>query len=313
METVPLPLANPLTGEFRTSGSTQIAAPQPVRLWHLASRLWHLASLDAPTVAVVWSLAFARAAAVRLPAWVPVLLALGTFAVYVADRLLDAHRALRTGNVETLRERHYFHWRHRRVLAPLACIATAVAVTIVFTEMPSPLRERNSVLAVAALAYFSGVHLPRRPRWLTPLLSKELLVGLLFTAGCSLPTLTRLHCGTVKLCAVLAAMAVFATVAWLNCYAIDHWESARWDSAATTRLPFAATLLAVAGLLLAAVFFSTQPRVATLFAAASTSAVLLALLDRHRARLAPLALRTAADLALLTPAILLTPLALLPR
>lgn len=290
---MPLPLANPLAGEFRTTGSTLIETPQPVRLWHLAS-------LDAPTVAVVWSLAFARAAEVRLPAWVPVLLALGTFAVYVADRLLDARRALHTGNVESLRERHFFHWRHRRILAPLACAAALIATVIVFSEMPAALRERNSVLAVAALAYFSGVHLPRRPRWLTPLLSKELLVGLLFTAGCALPTLTRMHFEAAKLCAVLAAMSFCAALAWLNCYAIDQWESA-----ASARLPFAATLIAVAGLLLAAVSFSTQPRIAALFAAAATSAILLALLDRHRARLAPLALRACADLVLLTPVALL--------
>jgi hypothetical protein len=250
---------------------------------------------------------------VHLPAWVPALLALGTFAVYVADRLLDARRALRTGNLGELRERHFFHWRHRRVFAPLACIATAVAATIVFTEMPVSLRERNSVLAVAALAYFSGVHLPRRPRWLTPLVSKELLVGLLFTAGCALPTLTRLHCDTVKLCALLAAVALCAALAWLNCYAIDYWESARSESAATAHLPFAAIVLALAGLLLTVAFVFTEPRIAALFAAASTSALLLAQLDHLRARLTPLALRTAADLALLTPAFLLTPLAFLPR
>lgn len=58
-------------------------------------KLWHLSSLDAPTVAVVWSLGFGWAAGVRLPFWVPVLIALGTWAVYIGDRLLDARSALR--------------------------------------------------------------------------------------------------------------------------------------------------------------------------------------------------------------------------
>ncbi len=62
-----------------------------------ALHLWHLASLDAPTVAVVWTLAFAWAAGVHLDRWVLVLLASGTWTVYVGDRLLDAHRAIRVG------------------------------------------------------------------------------------------------------------------------------------------------------------------------------------------------------------------------
>jgi hypothetical protein len=54
-----------------------------------------------------------------------------------------------------------------------------------------------------------------------------------------------------------------------------------------------------------------------LVAAGAASALLLALLDRLRRRLTPLALRAAADLVLLTPVLitpaLLIPLALLPQ
>lgn len=88
-------------------------APAPVRLWHLLS-------LDAPTVAAAWSLGFAKAAGVRLPAWVPLLLALVTWVVYIGDRLLDARTALRTEQVHQLRQRHLFHWQHRRGIFPLA-------------------------------------------------------------------------------------------------------------------------------------------------------------------------------------------------
>jgi hypothetical protein len=48
-----------------------------------------------------------------------------------------------------------------------------------------------------------------------------------------------------------------------------------------------------------------RPRPAALTAAAAASALLLALLDRIRGRLTPLALRAAADLVLLTPLVLL--------
>ena len=83
---MPVPLANPSAAQNRLAGSTQASrapfdAPAPLRLWHLTS-------LDAPTVAVVWSLSFAWVVGVHLPKWVPVLLAIGTWVAYVGDRLL---------------------------------------------------------------------------------------------------------------------------------------------------------------------------------------------------------------------------------
>jgi hypothetical protein len=63
--------------------------------------------------------------------------------------------------------------------------------------MPPAIRERNSVLAIAALAYFSGVHLPRaRSKTLALLPSKELIVGTLFTAGCAVPVFARMQAVT---------------------------------------------------------------------------------------------------------------------
>ncbi|MDE3187302.1 MAG: hypothetical protein KGM96_07235 [Acidobacteriota bacterium] len=292
--------------------ASSLLKPVPLRAWArlcpldapASLRLWHLASLDAPTVAVAWALAFAWAAGVRLPAWVPVLLALGTWTVYISDRLLDARSSLRSGALHRLRERHFFHWRHRRVLLPVAVIAGAAAAAIIFILMPVVIRERNSVLGVAALAYFSGVHSRRRaPSWLGPALSKEFLVGVLFTAGCALPTLTRMRLASAPGAAIwlmLAPVAFFAALAWLNCHAIERWESGRHAA----RIFTAAGLLACIGLLLATVFASIEPRAAALLAAGAASALLLALLDRARDRLTPLALRAAADLVLLTPFVL---------
>ena len=289
---MPIPLANPQIQVATRPRRTAIYdAPAPLRLWHLVS-------LDAPTVAVVWSLGFAWATGIRLPGWVPVLLALGTWAVYIGDRLFDVHSALRSGSTDALRDRHFFHWRHRGVLARVACIAAAAAAAIIFALMPVVSRERNSVLAVAALAYFSGVHLPRRPHWLAPVFTKELLVGVLFAAGCVLPVLTRLSGAQPG--PLLAAAGFFAALAWLNCHAIDRWESSTAQS-----IRRAATALIFTGLCLTLVFAVTQPRIATLLAAATTSAMLLAFLDRQRMRLTPVALRACADLVLLTPILLL--------
>ena len=72
---------------------------------------WHLLSLDAPTVAVVWCWFFAAAFRVSLPPTALVTLALGTWCVYVADRLLDGWRSV---DMTDLRDRHWFYLRHRK-------------------------------------------------------------------------------------------------------------------------------------------------------------------------------------------------------
>ena len=106
MEKVPLPLANP---QAKKPATTQLRQAHCLAKAPAVLRLWHLTSLDAPTVAVVWTLAFARATGVQLPTWVPLLIALGTWTVYVGDRLLDARSGLRSCSFNRLRERHFFH------------------------------------------------------------------------------------------------------------------------------------------------------------------------------------------------------------
>jgi hypothetical protein len=277
-------------------------------------RPWHLASLDAPTVAVVWTLAFAWSAGVSLPAWVPILLALAAWAVYIGDRLLDARSGLRTAQYHHLRLRHRFHWRHRRILLPVAVAAGCAAVFIVFSQMPVAARERNSLLAAAALVYFTGVHSSRdrtpfptlnlsvlRTRLVSPLISKEMLVGLLFTAACALPAFGRAAVSSASPFWPLTIPAVFFTLlAWLNCHAIEHWES-RSHSHSRVALWKPALGLALTGLVVSAILSGTHPRAAAMLLAGAISAFLLAELDRRRSRFTPLALRIAADLVLLTP------------
>jgi len=292
-EVMPLSLArNATTYEDGRRSRADVEAPVLLR-W------WHLASLDAPTVAVLWSLSFARTTGVHLPLWVPVLVALGTWCVYVGDRILDAWRAFRAATVDSLRERHFFHWRFRRVLVPLSACAALAAAAIIVGQMPATVREHDSVLALAALAYFSGVHAPgaRPPKWLSRLQSKELAVGVLFTAGCALPTLTRVHAATGgRVSGLLLAMGFYAALAWLNCAAIDRWESG--DS---SKVALPAGLIAAGAVLFALLYTWFDPRLSLLCAACAASALLLAWLDRQRGRLTPLALRCAADLVLLTP------------
>ncbi len=284
-----LPLANPLTHRENSCQCTQTwQAPR-------ALHLWHLASLDAPTVSVVWALAFAWAAGVHLDLWVPLLLACGTWTVYVGDRLLDAHRAIRSGNLGALRDRHYFHWRHRHLLVPIACASAAIATDLVAHRMPVAVRSHDSVLAAAALVYFSGVHISTKlPEWLPKFASKEFLVGLLFTAGCAAPTLSHLHSAQWPF---FACLEFFVALAWVNCAAIESWES----SSSQTAILLSTFVLGAASLAASLAFAFTDARASALACSVAASALLLSLLDRTRTRISPLTLRTLADLVLLAP------------
>jgi hypothetical protein len=262
-------------------------------------RLWHLTSLDAPTVAVVWTLAFAWTAHIRLPLWPPIVLALTAWSIYVGDRLLDARNA-RT----PLRERHSYHWKHRRILIPIALVAAAIATVVALHSMPLAARARNSILVAAALAYFTSVHSPWRPSLPKVRFPKELLVGIIFTLACATPT--WVHAPAHRL-GLLLLIFVFTALAWLNCHAIEAWESQiESPKRKPTQIFQLAVLLTAAALLAAAIAtILHHPRPAALLATAALSAVLLALLDQRRHNLTPIALRAAADLVLLTPLALL--------
>jgi hypothetical protein len=290
-----------------------LARGTSVRVWDIVVplRIWHLASLDAPTVAIVWTSAFAWAAHLRLPAWAPALLALGAWAVYIGDRLLDARAGMCTPPKHQLRDRHYFHWRHRWILAPLAVLAATASLWIVVTRLPAAARVPDSAIAAATLAYFSSVHSRRKlpnctARFLYPLTSRAVLIGVLFTAGCLLPVWSQAalrHApGPEERLLVFPAL-FFAALGWLNCHAIARWESNRGTHAKPVQ-PIAC-FLGLVGIFLALLLVWNQPRSAALIATAAASSLLLALLDRFRTRLTPLAVRAGADLVLLTPALLL--------
>ena len=276
---------------------------------------WHLTSLDAPTVAVCWCEALASITRVRLPLWVPVALGLGTWSIYLGDRLMDARRAL-----APLRERHWFHWRHRAVLLPVAIASLIVALALVLRRMPQAIRARDAVLALAAAIYFAAIHSGRgteareaepeiRPETVARGLrrftlksasrfaSKETFVGLIFAMVCAAPAATRAAGGYAVLIAPVAACFLLA---WLNCWLIERWDAGR--SGGYLRQLALAAAASLAALL---AFLGHSGAAGWFLVAMAASALLLAWLERHRLRLGALVLRAAADLVLLTPLILL--------
>lgn len=191
------------------------------------------------------------------------------------------------------------------------------------TLLSSAVLERGLVLGAAVLVYLLGVHAaPRvlRLRRSIPrlLFSKELLVAVLFTAGCILPAWSRLNASATPepfASWFWIAAAYFAALAWLNCSLIARWEADGDNDARDGRATFAraklrtkqfvALSVAFAGVLLAILAFSSSRRPAALLLAGAVSALLMALLDRMRPRMTPLTVRTTADLVLLAPLLLL--------
>ena len=265
-------------------------------------KLWHLASVDAPSVAVVWACALAWTAHVG-PSWATITaLALVVWAIYVLDRLLDGQAGVR-GERNGLKERHHFHWKHRNKLVWLAATGSVAAICLALPNLARRGLRPDSAVAAAMLIYFGGVHggsggLRRMLKRASALISRDLVVAAIFTAGCVLPALTATRQENATLIPLAAPAAALAGLAWLNLHAIGRWEN---DAPLAGGLIRPALVLAGLSISGAAALLGAEPRSAALLAMAGMSSLLLLLLDRVRGRLEPVTLRAAADLVLLTP------------
>ncbi|MFT4111737.1 hypothetical protein [Silvibacterium sp.] len=303
------------------------AAPALIRRRSLLGALpswWHLLSLDAPTVAALWSWSLARSLGARLPVTAPLLLATGTWLLYVADRLLDVRLLDARSPAAHLRERHHFSYRHRRSFLTATIPITALLLWLIAFRMSPAARRDDTALFALTLAYFAAVHWPRGAgrRIFLP---KEMAVGILFALAAAVPAWARIPHVPFSTALLGTATALFAVLCWLNCAAIEKWEQDKWEqgkwenpallrqqsSHPTTqwlqrRLTVVSIALATTGLIAAALCIPREAdAAAALFLALSLAAVLLAVLDRRHTHLPALPLRIAADAALLTPLLVL--------
>ena len=266
------------------------------RLYKLAE-WWHLLSLDAPTVAALWSWFFVRAVHVHLSLLQALLLPLGTWLLYAGDRILDG---LHQHQDDLLRERHHFHARHRVAFLWTGSFLIVPLTWSVLTRMrPEALRE-DSLLGLLALVYLVAVHL-----WAAPRLPKELAVAVLFAAATAVPAWSRLGAGASTPLGkeqLAPAVIFFALLCWTNCVGIEKWEggkphpTTRWASLHLRPIVAGIALLSIVAALLA-----PSRGLMTVYLAALLSSGLLFALDARSSRFSPLHLRIAADAALLTP------------
>jgi hypothetical protein len=263
--------------------------------------LWHLLSLDAPSVAAVWTWFIARIAGIRLPTATIVAMFLAVWILYAADRLLDA-RALgwplcNGERAPGLELRHLFHHRFRTRFLSGIVLATCTLAVLLPRLQPAALRL-YTIEGALLFGWFLLLHaMPRTLR-----LPKEFAVGVFFAAACFTPTVAR-HPGLAL--SLLPAATAFTILCTLNCLYIHRWESGADTVPAHAWVQLAAgnvQAICVAEVAGCAVLAATlRAHFAAMPIACGLAALLLLGLDRIRGRLDRTVLRAAADLALLTP------------
>jgi hypothetical protein len=273
---------------------------------HSPLALWHLLSLDAPTVAAVWTVFIAHGAGLALPWTAPAAMFTAVWMLYAADRLLDA-RPLPNGTPPPeLEERHRFHQRHRKAFLSAIVVASGALAALLDRLDPRAL-HLYALLATLLAAWLLLIHARPLPTDTVRRLPKELAVGVFFSAAVFIPTVAR---APWLRPAMLPAAALLAAVCTLNCLFLYAWEhpaprlQAHWTTRwATGHLRALATAVTAAAALTASLSaLHRLPRLDTAPAVAcALSAALLQALDSHRSRFTPLTMRASADLVLLTP------------
>ena len=297
--------------------------PSPTaRLTLRAVSLWHLLSLDAPSVAALWTWFLADSNHVHLPTTAVLAMAIAVWMLYAADRLLDGRRIESDAHSipfhsdlhEKLEPRHLFHNRHRRAFRSVLLLCSFTLALLLPQLMPAAVRL-YLILGGLLVGYFILIHAPApdRSSRAPHRIPKEFAVGIFFSAATFIPTVAR----EPALRPVLLPTALlFALLCSLNCLFIYSWEHPR--STPYTHPATRLALRSLRGLTLAAIVLSLilaslsrlspshLPPWPILTAAALSGLLLLALDHLNRSRHLPATpLRASADLCLLTPLLLL--------
>jgi hypothetical protein len=256
--------------------------------------LWHLLSLDAPTVATLWTWYIARVSGLELSLSPLAAMAASVWVLYAADRLLDAR-----SQEEHLEERHCFHNLHRRGFL-IGIAVASIMLAILLPRLPMAAIRLYLVLGGLVFGYFVAIHVMRGAHRMP----KEIVVGVCFAAAVFIPTVSR---APVLRGPLLLPALLFAGACSLNCLFIYEWEH---EAGIATQAPHPLTAVALSHLVTLACAVAVACLVLALFdhsapwkisAAVSLSAIALIGLHRSRSRYCGITLRSMADVSLLTP------------
>jgi hypothetical protein len=273
--------------------------------------LWHLLSLDAPTVAALWTWFIASANRIHLPLSSTLSMALAVWMLYAADRLMDARLLnIYPTRHEGLEARHYFHYRHGAAFLT-GILLSSIALAALLSHLDAAAIRLYLILGSLVAGYFILIHATSSAaaqQKVAHRLPKEIAVGLCFAAATFIPTVARRP--DLRLLLLPIAL-VFAALCSLNCLFIYAWEH---EDHRTNSLTHAITRVALGNLtaVTAAIIFCSISLVLLdhrvpwpIPCAGALSAAFLLLLHNRRHAIARTTLRAAADLALTTPLLLL--------
>lgn len=294
-----LPFARPQITLLEPAVSRPKSNRWPLWLW------CNLLSLDAPAVAVLWQVLFARCFSVSLAPAALAVLALTVWLIYIADRILDA---LHPSPALPAPARHAFCREHWNAMG-VALLAGLFKLGGLCAHLPFILLRNGTLLAVAVALYFGIVHM--RPLTLRPFWPKEVVVGALFCLGTCLAPWTATPTELRR--EMLLPAFLFASLCVLNCVAIEFWEwngcSSFWGESphpATIWMGRRAAQLSLTIAIVAAFALSIcPPQQDRLFLALLLSSLALFALAKNSRRFTVPSCRVLADVALLTPLVTL--------
>jgi hypothetical protein len=273
--------------------------------------LWHLLSLDAPTVAALWTWFIASTNHIRLPLSSIIAMAITVWMLYAADRLMDAS-VLNVDPTydEGLETRHFFHHRYRSAFLA-GILFGSIALAVVLPHLDAEAIHLYLILGALVVGYFVLIHATPNAasrQKVAHRLPKEIAVGLFFAAATFIPTVARRPDLRLPL---LPFALLFAALCSLNCLFIYAWEH---EDHRTNHNAHAVTRLTLRNLPSLTVLLTLSSAALTVLShqapwyipcAIAYAAALLLLLHNHRHAIKPVSLRAAADLALATPLLLL--------
>ncbi len=262
------------------------AAKVPLWLWP------NLLSLDAPFIAALWQDLFARETGITLTLASRAALPLTVWLIYLADRLLDTKDLV----VPYPTARHSFYRSHRSFCYLLTAIVFSLLTGSIFF-LPAAVLRSGLMVSFAVCAYLFAVHsmYGKWRRWLP----KEATVGIVFAAGTVLAPISRAPSGSQ----LFLPAILFALLCWMNCSAIEVWESGRVDKISqwlVNNMKLVAALTCAICLLTLSDKLSDHAAWALLLCSAGFWAVA----DEHANHLGTDKLRVWADLPFLAPLLL---------
>lgn len=265
--------------------------------------LWlypNLLSLDAPIVAVAWLNIFAVTWRLFVPWHAYAALGLAVWAIYMADRLLDA--SMPEAPNTQLADRHHFHKRYWRLFASAISVSLISAIALVVIHLPVEIYKYLLFGAVLVGGFFGLSLVSSSEESDSPVL-KNSIAGFTFAYGTAL--VAHIYRPEMRFMDLMRApeFLLFAVLCVLNISAIDLWEhSARSQDEevrASDEISLTLPIMLLSG---AAVFLALRDdQDRSFYYAILVATGLLYILNRRRHSLSRPALRTLADATLLVP------------